>query len=373
MTRRQLAAMALAVVACSHGDEFAAVPVEPSPVRTPAPPRQITFSREGDWAPVWLPDGSAIGYSYHVLERTDRDRCLGFLPPDGGRRVRSICVRGEREYDSLNVVSFHGVSPGGRLAVVVETGDPTLYAPAYRWLYLGPFDGSRPPRRVLAFPYLAPTGHVHYTAMNPTWVDEQTLVYLAGNINYIPGALGIPPDTVHMGVELVRLDLAGDSVAARTVIAGTVGTSSVTLGTQPGTVAFTVGGDAKVYQLDLASGQRTVLYDFGSLGIARDVGIGGGRLTAVVGGRVAYVPFDVIFGIPLQPDSGGPIYAVTLPAGQANVVASSPGVLQYRRPALAPSGRVVVAEAYGFEVKNLGGVLRTVVGKEADLWEFDVP
>jgi len=366
-------ASCLLPAACGHGEAFTRTEIPPNPVLDPLPPRRLTFSSEGDWSPAWLPDGSAIGYSYFVWGRTDRDRCLGFLPPEGGRISRSICVRADNDLDTANAVSFHAVSPGGRLALVADAGLSRLFAPNARSLYLGRLDGDSGPRPVLEFPRLVATGQVHYTATNLVWLNETTLIYLATFANYVEEKIGVPGDTVLLPIEMVRLDLEGDSVAAQTIIPGSLGMSSICLGTRPNTVAFTRGASGLVSEYDFTTGQITPLYDFDTLGIAREVQIAGGRLVAIVGGRVTHVPSNPLFGFPFLADSGGPVYAVDLPSGAPRLVADTVGEHQFRRPALAPSGRRVVVEEYGFEFKNFAGEIRRVVSKQADLWMFEVP
>jgi hypothetical protein len=217
---------------------------------------------------------------------------------------------------------------------------------------------------------------VHFSASNLTWSGESTLVYLATIINYRPSAPEIPPDTEATGIELVRLTLRGDSVAARDIVPGTLGASSVAPG--PGdTVYFTMGGDSRVFTLSTGSGQTGVFYDFDSLGIARDAQVAGGRLVAVVGGRVRF-GFSASFGIPTQWDSGGSVLAVALPSGSpvelATITqAAAVGSRTYRHLALSPSGHRVVAEVYRMVERKLRFITDTVVNKQADLWLFDVP
>jgi len=360
--------------ACEHPAPFAVRAPDDNPPGG-SPPLRLTYNPEGDWFPAWLPDGSAIGYSWHPTENDEKDRCLAFIPPGGGRIIRQLCQKGDAEQDSSNAISTHGVSPGGRIALVSESGNPRLAFPDFRNLYLGHF-GSDVLTRVAAFPYITPSGRVHFSAANLTWSGESTLVYLATIINYKPSAPEIPPDTEATGVELVKLTLRGDSVAARDIVPGTLGASSVAPG--PGdTVYFTMGGDSRVFTLSVGTGQTGVLYDFGALGIARDAQVAAGRLVAVVGGRVRF-GFSESFGVPTQWDSGGVLTSVALPSGapaalaavtQANVVGSR----TYRHLALSPSGHRVVAEVYRMVERKLRFITDTVVNKQADLWLFDVP
>lgn len=362
------------VAACEHAAPFAVREPEPNPANAQTP-RQLTFNPEGDWFPAWLPDGSAIGYSYHPPENGEKDRCLAFLPADGGRIFRQLCQKGLAEADSSNAVSTHGVSPGGRVALVSESGDPRHNFPDFRSLYLGRL-GSNALRRVQGFPYITPSGRLHFSASHLTWSGESTLVYLATIINYKPSAPEIPPDTEATGVELVKLTLRGDSVIARDILPNTLGASSVAPG-RGDTVYYTMGGDSRVFTLATASGATAVLYDFGVLGIARDAQVANGRIVAVVGGRVRF-GFSPFFGVPTQWDSGGVVMAAALPAGTPQTVTSIaftslPGSHTYRHLALSPSGHRLVAEVYSLVERKLRFITDTVVNKQANLWLFDVP
>jgi len=368
-----VAAFAPLLGACEHPEPFAVREPAANPV-SPSLPRQLTFNPEGDWFPRWLPDGSAIGYSYHPGENGEKDRCLAFIPPEGGRIVRQLCQKGAAEWDSSNAVSTHGVSPGGRVALVSESGNPRLPFPDFRNLYLGHY-GSDSLRRVMGFPYITPSGRLHFSASHLTWPNESTLVYLATIINYKPAAPGIPPDTEETGVELVSLSLRGDSIVARAVVPATLGASSVSPGAGD-TVYYTMGGDSRVFALATRSGVSTVFYDFGALGIARDAQVAGGRLVAVVGGRVRF-GFSPFFGVPTQWDSGGAVVAVALPAATPVELATIAPSLQigthtYRHLALSPSGHRVVAEVYSLVERRLR-ITDTVVNKQANLWLLDVP
>jgi hypothetical protein len=364
----------LAPAACDHGEAWSPSEVAPTPERA-GMPRRLTFNPEGDHWPVFLRDGSAIGYSYHPLDRTDRDRCLAFIPPGGGRIIRQVCQKDLHETDSVNVVSTHGVSPGGRLAMMVESGNPGIAFPDFRGMWLGRMEGG-PMRLIRPFPYLNPTGQVHHSASGITWPNDSTMVYLAMYFSYSPAIQQIPADTEYTGIELVQLGLRGDSVVSQLVIPGTAGTTSLAGG--PGdTVYFTRGGDSRVYALATGSGLVSTLYDFGPLGIARDVQVAGGTLAAVVGGRVRSY-FRPTWGIQAQADSGGSIYTVRLPSGAPQLVVSMgaekvPGTPVYRHIALDPQGQHLVAERMRFIARHFFAFSDTVVSKESDLWLFDVP
>jgi hypothetical protein len=369
-----LLCLATSLGACAHDEPFTPAAVVPTPARSGSP-RRITFNPEGDHWPAFLRDGSGIGYSYHPLERRDRDRCLAFIPPGGGMIMREICRHGLRDADSLNAVTTHGVSAGGRVALMAESGSPRRLFPDYRALWLGHLD-SGPLVKVLEFPYTTSGGQFHLSAADFAWPDENTLVYLAMYWSYRPPSNFIPPDTEYTGIELVQLHLSGDSVASFTVLPGTQGASSLTPG-RGDTVYFTMGGDSRVFSLATTTGQVGTLYDFGALGIARDARVESGTLTAIVGGRVHWY-FRPSWSLQAQADSGGPIYAVHLPNGGPQLIADistspAPGTPTYRHLALDPAGRQLVAERSVLVVRVFPTFTDTVVSKESDLWLFDVP
>jgi Tol biopolymer transport system component len=123
-------------------------------------------------------------------------------------------------------------------------------------------------------------------------------------------------------------------------IPGTQWASSVAVGGNKDTLYYTIGGDSMVYRRVRSTGVIDTVYDFGALGIARDVQVRNGRMTAVVGGNVTWIPHASL-GM-AQYDSGGPVYVVDLPAGLPALVTQSYD--RYRFPALSRDGAVVVAQ-----------------------------
>ena len=81
-----------------------------------------------------------------------------------------------------------------------------------------------------------------------------------------------------------------------------------------------------------------------------------GRLVAVVGGDVT-ASYDSTRALPVQDDEGGFLYWVDLATGGAMQLPDT--AFRYRRPALSPDGRRVVAE-----VRGPGG---------EDLWIVQLP
>ena len=338
--------VAALLTACSHGEFWGPPDLAANPGGTL--PARLTYNPSSDAAPQWLPDGSAIGFSWMDPARADHDRCLAFLAPDVGRIARQICVGGSSEQDTTGAVWAHGVSATGRLAFLAERSGRNRLAPAFRDLYVGRVDGTAF-RRVLSFPYITPGGQLHDAAMDMVWPDDTTLVYLATSVLYIGGG-AVLPDTVISTIEVVRLVLRGDSVAQVAAVPGTNSVSSVGLDRESGTLYATRNGSSRIFTLDLATGALTPAYDFAPLGVARDVQVAGGRIVAVIGGIGGF-----------GPGAGGQILAVPLSGGTPALVADTAGGRVYRSLALEPSGRRVVAE-------SLVGL-----GRATDLWMFEVP
>jgi len=124
-----------------------------------------------------------------------------------------------------------------------------------------------------------------------------------------------------------------------------------------------------VYRRVLSTGDQSVVHDFGAAGIARDVQTAGGRLTAIVGGRVHFES-DAILG-PVQWDSGGFVHVVDLGTG-ADVALPDEQRL-FRRPVLAPGGDRLVAEGYPLIIVGSGASADTTVGRAGDLYLFSTP
>src|SRR5262249_37434512 len=153
------------------------------------------------------------------------------------------------------------------------------------------------------------------------------------------------------------------------VVPGTTYASGVSAGPDAGEIWYTLGGDTRVYQRTLASGDVSVVHDFGAAGIARDIQISGHRMTAVVGGRVSFVT-DPALG-PTQFDSGGVVHVVDLDTG-ADQTIDNPGIM-FRRPALSPTGDRVVAEGYPLIITAIDDFTDTTVSRSSDLYLLGAP
>jgi hypothetical protein len=164
------------------------------------------------------------------------------------------------------------------------------------------------------------------------------------------------------GVEIARIDLSGPTPQVG-IIPGTSLASSVQPSADAKSIYFTVGGSSVVYRENLATANVQVVHDFGVAGIARDVQVSGNTLVAVVGGFITFAT-DPNLG-PVTRDFGGALIAVDLTSGQETDISLAGYV--HRRPALSPSGRKLVVEAY--QVVGAPGMPL----RNADLWLLEEP
>lgn len=366
MIRNTAIILSLIAAACDH--EGALTPA----VSTPNGPLgsgsvvRLTYNPGADLDPAWLPDGSGFFYTMERLDRPDRDRCLAQMPGNGGSIVREICNLSAASADSVDAFSAATASPGGRM-VYVRASAPIEFtwplAPRFHDLVL---TGLVEPQRfsvVETFPLLTPGGRTHDEAAQIRWLDDRSLVYLAQSVRYVPGCPFCSPDTIHIGLEIARIDLGGPAPTL-SILTGTDQASSLTtVGSD--TVYFTVYGDSRVFRLALGSGVLGVVHDFGGGASPRDVQVSGGRLVAVVGGSVEF-RVDSVLG-PIARDRGGDLHVVDLQTGadQPQPVAG----LLFRHLALDPSGRVVIAE--GRPIVIVGS--DTTFLPAGDLWRLQLP
>lgn len=354
---------AVLLSACDHGHVMR-VPTFgsalPPAAGSPAP---LTLNSGTDLWPAWLPDGSGIVYSAERLDRTDRDWCLAFLPPSGGRVTRTICENTLAGVDSVETYQSAAPSADGRVLLVRSSGrlgeaGATEERARSRALMVGSLRGSLGARQLFSVPFTI-TGVRTYTGVSRiNWVGQATIVYRAdflGRVCLIQ-VPNCPTAFVQSGLSIIRQAL--DDPASREVLPGTDDASSAWVGDDGDTLYYTLGGDSRVYRMVLSTLTSAVVYDFGAAGIARDVEVRGTRLVAVVGGPTVSYGFNASAANNIQIDTlGGDIHVVDLVSGLETSLAV-PQVF-FRHPALSPAGDRVVAES-----KAAGSW---------DLWLFEVP
>ena len=350
--RSRLLALSL-LVACDHTSPFTTGSNGSSQAFQTGSPRRLTYNTGQDLTPAWLPDETALVYTFQRPDRPDHDRCLGILPPDGGQITRTICDVAAVSSDSTDALSDAAVAAPDEMAYVFATSLIGDITPTSSAIVQTSFADPTTVRMVASFPYFATDTLPHEGASHLRWLGRDTLVYLAERVGYEGHCTGCPRDTVRTGVAIDLLDLSGPTPQVH-VLGGTRYASSVAASSTGGVIYFTLGGDSRVYRRVLAGGTDSVVFDFGGAGIARDVQVAGSRLVAVVGGSVTY-GFDPVLGYPVQRDSGGPLHLVDLTLGTDVLVSDT----LLRHPALSPSGKRLVAELY--------------TGALSDLWEFTLP
>lgn len=359
-----VALLILGLATCAHDPPFEARNQELDSTLTGGTERQLTYNLGADLRPAWLPDGSALVYTFENPFSDDRDRCLALLPPTGGTRSELPCARTVASADSVD--AFYGAAPAadGRMLFLREYSIPGLLTPIRGALVLRDNDGSD--STLLTYPYTAANGHLVQGIDFIRWLSTDRAVFLAASVKYPRPCGTCTADTVLTGIELVLVDLSAHP-ATITPIPGTDSASSVDVGSAADELFFTRNGDSRVYQLELSTGTVTIAHDFGSIGIARDVAVFGNQLYAVVRGKVTFA-VDSVLG-PLQLDRGGALYVADLTTGSDRwrIVDGR----MFRRPVVSPDRSRMVAESFSFTVAP--GSFDTTVARSADLWLLDLP
>src|SRR5204862_101360 len=124
-----LAAEATALLGANVATVVVKEAVSRHAARSVAPAVACGMLRDGVTA--WLPDGSGLLYSFQRLDRPDHDRCLGLLPPDGGRLERMLCDANPAADDSTNVLTEPAPTGDGRVAYLLVGSQTIDITPDY--------------------------------------------------------------------------------------------------------------------------------------------------------------------------------------------------------------------------------------------------
>jgi hypothetical protein len=364
-----LVGSAFIALACGHTDPFSTPPYGTIQPFDPTPPVQLTLNLGADRSAAWLPDGSGFIYSTQQLGRPDHDLCLAELPPTGGTQRRLVCDLSRLGGDTTNAIETPTPSPDGRLAFLKESSSPLGTNPSQSSLTVSPRLDALNDTVVQRLPY-SPPGEPPRTGVQALrWLAPDRLVYVGGIFAIRRPCPTCLLDTIRTGIRVDLLDLAQPGTLPVS-LAGTDNASGVAVGGSSDEVLFTLSGDTRVYRRLLSTGATDVVYDFGAAGIARDVHVAGGRLTATVGGRVAF-SIDSTLG-PVQWDSGGVIHVLDL--SSLADVALDAGPRLFRRPALSPAGDHIVAEGYDLIITPTSETTGdTTVSRASDLFLFGTP
>ena len=339
LMRRPFLLLTLAL-GCAHSEPLTTAPSAFDQPFAGGEPLRLTYSIGSDRTPQWSTDPAHVVYAFDVGPRPDGIvvGCVAELPAAGGSRGAETCD-GDPTLPAGTYVrpSWPARRTDGAMAFVRQYARGVNRNPVQSDLVLQPGDPLQPLRELYRIPYFCvPTATTHSGISHLQWLDAHHLVYV-GRFQ-VNNSLSV----INSGVEIVIV--APDSgLASLQVVPGTHYASSVARGMTSDTIYYTLGGDSLVYRRTLGTGAVDTVYDFGWLGIARDVQVKNGRLVAVVGGNVSFHS-DPTYGM-VQSDGGGPIYAVTLPAGAPVAITDTIGLWQHL--ALAPDGAHVISERGG--------------------------
>jgi hypothetical protein len=351
--------------ACDHSQPFSN-PLGGEEPFDPGPPARLTLNPAHDGHPSWLADGSGILYSAQQVDRPDNDVCLAELPPTGGRQRRLVCdIPGDPR--STDAAQSSAASAEGRVALLsAGNGNIGGTSPVFLELALIPTLDGLDAQRVRTLPFTPNGGSEQDYAGHLRWLTADALVYVGQRfVTQRPCEEPCPLDTLLVSTEVTTLTLGG-ATAAGIAVPGTALATGVAPIVDGTAILYTLADDTRIYRRVLASGEVTVIHDFGTAGVARDVHAVGNRIAAIVGGRVAF-SVDPNAG-PVQWDSGGVVHLVEL--GESGSVAlDTPGRL-YRRPALSPDGSRIVAEGFPLIVTDTSAVPDTTVSRSGDLYLF---
>jgi hypothetical protein len=343
------------LAACEHSTPFRPGSYGPEGPLAVGPPTRLTYNPGQDLLPAWLHDGGIV-YTAERTERVDHDRCLAFLPPEGGAIRQYIC-KSTTSDDSLNVFEDAAASRDGRIAYVQVSSDRFVpgRAPDTQQLVVTSSKQPAATRVVQPLPLTTPWGQTYDGFSHTVWLDSTHIVALAERITRPRPCRDCERDTIRTGLEIVTIDISTPTPVLA-LVPGTDRASSVSSDPTGDTLYFTRNGDSHVYRFVFSAAKEDTIFDFGAAGIARDVSVVRGRIVAIVGGHVRHT-VDPVLG-EAQSDSGGFVYVVT-PAGGAAPVGDLDW--RFRRPALSPDGtRFVVAAWDEF-------------ARTADLWLYDIP
>jgi len=338
-------ALALAALsACEHTPPFSSNEGGSSGPLIPGEPAQLTFSPGVDLIPEWLPDGSGFAFTAERRDRPDHDRCLAFMPRDGGTIARYACSTVAAD-DTLNVYD-EAAFQGDSVAYVRSSTERFLpgLGPDRQSLVIAPAANPNAARLLQTIPFTTTWGATYDAISHLAWLGPGRLAFIGEHVSYPRACGSCVADTVRLGIGLVIADISGSGLALTRMPDGD-SASSLAASSNGDTVYFTRNGDTRVFRRALAAGVTDTVLDF-VIGVARDLSVSGGKLAAIVGG---------IPGGAGQSDRGGDLYLV-----EGQTLTELDATRRYRRPALSPDGRRIVVSGWD-------------VVPTADLWLFDLP
>lgn len=351
----------LAATACGHSEPFAPPDTDLDLPLAGGEPVRLTFG-DGVGEPGWLPDGSSVIYGGARLGGDRLDRCLSVMPATGGTVRREICRPSIFDETTVDAFGSPDVSAGGLLAFHYANA-PGGGNPAFTGIYAAPLDAPIVTTPVRSVPFTGPDGLFYVGVSHLRWLGETEILFIAYAQEIVIPCGGCDAEVYTHPRTLFRAAATPDG--ALTPVPGGAFATSVSAGATADEIYFTLTADTRVYHQRLSTGEQTVVHDFAGDGIARDVHFGGGRLTAVAGGRV-----QVVFAPPgpLQTaDEGGHLFLLEPATGAVRRLTDDSRWI--RHPAIAPDGARIVGEGHAVVVVGPD----TTVNPRADLWMYAAP
>jgi hypothetical protein len=356
MRLRGLAVLALATLAgCGHSEPFQPLDTTTDQPFRPGAPTRLTYNAGKDLRPAWLPDGSGFVYAWQQIGQPNKDRCLGIMSATGGTRVQTICNPDPTSADSLDLFDSPSPSPDGRILYIRGSSPPSALAPSWAGVFAGPLSDPLAAVKLLNLPFTPPGDSMQGHISHARWVSSTRVMFLGEQVDYI-GV--VSKDTVVTGRAIIDMDLSGPTPTISSV-PGTSDARSLDLTSNRDTLVYTLAFDTRVYARALATGQVSVLHDFGARGPAQEATIRGNQLVAVVGVR----------------PEGGVLVSVDLSTGTEALIPGG-GLYFFRQPAFSPVGSPprLIAEGYTWSsVVIMPGLEDTLVSKNGDIYLYEAP
>jgi WD40 repeat protein len=345
-------AAVLFLTACAHTELSPVDPPDNPPPGDGTWPRQVTYSTFDDRHPQWLPDGSGVIYSTERGDQqSDRDRCIGLLPPEGGTQLWRRCeADGRHLVDTTDVFEWPSISPTGDAVFIRTTGWSGLKKTGQPRIARTDGLDFQHSRTIRTLPFFPPGGRQEVIGWTFRWLAADQVAYL-GVLEYFQGSTFFP-DTFFTGQQVTLMQFTSDSTATFTVVPGTDYASSVAVGDDSTSIYYTLGGDSLVYRRHLISGVVDTVHNFGYNRVARDVSVRGTRLAAIVGDSVVF-RYEAAHDSWIQRDEGGSIAVVDLTTGVETYYSESP-IWLFRHPEISPDGTRLVVERQPFAYPVLG-------------------
>jgi hypothetical protein len=247
------------LVGCGHSEQFITSTPAVGPFNT-GPDVRLTLNPEQDYWPAWTEDGAGILYSFIRPGAGPQHRCLGLLPPAGGRGLWQLCDDRGTQSDSTNSFIAYALGSDGRLLYVeaVARNGVQGTSPAETTMWLA--DSARPfeRRSLFSFPGFAGNLPVAWLA-DLAWTGPGTFIALAQDFTIFAHCkdCGID-DSLFIGEAVVRGTISASS-AALELVSGTTGASSYSLAQNGASIVFTRRDDPRLFQVAASGGADTVV------------------------------------------------------------------------------------------------------------------